>query len=198
MNGLLFYVEKYIDPNQFAVSGASCTHALIQIIDFILKHTDYSQIPKAVLSLMADWSKAFNKCNHNIFIKILMDMMVPEWLLRIIVSYLENRKMHIRFRGVTSKERVMPGGAPQGTLLGVIYYLIYINPVGFPAEITQNIEAAMEAMSQHNLPPRQQEEQQLQQMPVLEPELRPVLQGPVQQQPPQPKAPLLPNTMKST
>ena len=30
----------------------------------------------------------------------------------------------------------MPGGMPQGTLLGVILYILYINPVGFPAEVT--------------------------------------------------------------
>ena len=33
----------------------------------------------------------------------------------------------------------MPGGMPQGTLLGVILYILYINPVGFPAEVTIKI-----------------------------------------------------------
>ena len=33
----------------------------------------------------------------------------------------------------------MPGGMPQGTLLGVILYILYINPVGFPSEATINI-----------------------------------------------------------
>ena len=102
VNGLLYYIEKHIDPNQFAVSGSSCTHALIRIIDFILKNTD-DGLPRAVVNLLADWSKAFNKCNHNIFVKILITMNVPEWLLRLITSYLEFRKMVVRFRGVTSR-----------------------------------------------------------------------------------------------
>ena len=36
-------------------------------------------------------------------------------------------------------EEDMPGGMPQGTLLGVILYILYINPVGFPAEATIKI-----------------------------------------------------------
>ena len=63
-------------------------------------------------------------------------MKVPMWLIRLILSYLENRKMILRFRGCSSNPKDMPGGMPQGTLLGVILYILYINPVGFPSEIT--------------------------------------------------------------
>ena len=47
--------------------------------------------------------------------------------------------MILRFRGCSSDPEDMPGGMPQGTLLGVILYILYINPVGFPAEATINI-----------------------------------------------------------
>ena len=149
VNGLLYYVEKYIDPNQFAVSGSSCTHALIRIIDFILKNTDGGQLPKAVVNLLADWSKAFNKCNHNIFVKILIDMKIPEWLLRLITSYLEHRKMVVRFRGVTSNQKSIPGSAPQGTLLGGALYVLYINPIGFPSEFTEKLNLALNEIGDH-------------------------------------------------
>ena len=139
VKGLMHYIKKYIDPNQFAVPGASCSHALIKMIDFILSATDDSNQPTAVVNLLADWSKAFNKCNHNIIMRILISLKVPMWLLRLIMSYLENRKMILRFRGCSSDPEDMPGGMPQGTLLGVILYILYINPVGFPAEATINI-----------------------------------------------------------
>lgn len=140
VHGLLHYIHKFIDPNQFAVAGSSCTHALIRIIDFILKSTDSNNPPKAVINLLADWHKAFNKCNHNKVIKILVQMNIPEWILRLIISYLEQRFMHVKFRGFTSQKKAMNGGFPQGTLLGGILYICYINPVGFPAEITNNPE----------------------------------------------------------
>ena len=139
VHGLLHYVMKYVDPNQFAVPGASCSHALIKMVDFILKSVDNPNKPTAVVNLLADWSKAFNKCNHNIIMRILTAMKVPMWLLRMIMSYLESRKMILRFRGCSSDPEDLPGGMPQGTLLGVILYILYINPVGFPSEVTVNI-----------------------------------------------------------
>ena len=71
--------------------------------------------------------------------RILASMKVPMWLLRLLMSYLEHRKMILRFRGCSSDPKAMPGGMPQGTLLGVILYILYINPVGFPAEATIKI-----------------------------------------------------------
>ena len=139
VKGLLHYVKSYIDPHQFAVPGSSCSHALIKMIDFILSATDDPNKPTAVINLLADWSKAFNKCNHNIILRILSSMKLPAWLLRLIMSYLEHRKMILRFRGCSSDPKDMPGGMPQGTLLGVILYILYINPIGFPAEVTIKI-----------------------------------------------------------
>ena len=143
VKGLLFYIEKFIDKNQFAVKGASCYHALISIINFILKHTDKNEPPKAVVNLLADWSKAFNNVNHNIVMRILIFLGVPQWILRLILSYLKNRKMIVRFRGCESPEKDIPGSAPQGTLLGVVIYLLYINPIGFPGEATLDIHEAL-------------------------------------------------------
>ena len=109
------------------------------MIDFILHATDDPSQPTAVVNLLADWSKAFNKCNHNIIMRILVAMKVPTWLLRLLMSYLEKRKMILRFRGCVSDPKDIPGGMPQGTLLGVILYILYINPVGFPSKITISI-----------------------------------------------------------
>ena len=93
INGLLHYISKYYDPGQYAVPGASYAHALISVINFILKQTDNPNKPKAVINLLADWSKAFNKVNHNIIMRILIALKVPQWLLRLILSYLQNRKI---------------------------------------------------------------------------------------------------------
>ena len=139
IKGLLHYVRNYIDPNQVAVAGSSCSHALVKMIDFILLATDDPSQPTAVVNMLADWFKAFNKCNHNIIVRILIAMKVPTWLLRLMMSYLENRKMILRFRGCVSHPEDIPGGMPQGTLLGVILYILYINPIGFPSECTLKI-----------------------------------------------------------
>ena len=155
VKGLLHYIVQYWDPNQFAVPGASCAHALIKLIDFILVNTDDCTKPTAVVNLLADWSKAFNKCNHNIIMRILVAMNVPMWLLRLILSYLEARRMIVRFRGCSSHPKELPGGMPQGTLLGVILYILYINPIGFPSEITLEISDTVHEYwkTLHTFPP---------------------------------------------
>ena len=139
VKGLLYYITKYYDPGQYSVPGASCSHALLSIIDFILSNTDNPNKPTAVINLLADWSKAFNKVNHNIIMRILIALKIPQWLLRLILSYLQNRKMILRFRNCSSSPKDLPGGCPQGTLIGVILYILYINPIGFPGEITLQI-----------------------------------------------------------
>ena len=143
VNGLLYYIKDYYDPSQYAVPGSSCSHALISIIDFIMKHTDNPKKPQAVVNLLADWSKAFNKVNHNIIMRILIALKVPQWLLRLILSYLQDRKMILRFRNCCSHPKCLQGGCPQGTLIGVILYILYINPIGYPGEITLQVSEAI-------------------------------------------------------
>ena len=143
VKGLLHCITKYYDPGQFALPGASCSHALISTINFILKNTDNPNKPTAVINLLADWSKAFNKVNHNIIMRILIALKVPQWLLRLILSYLQNRKMILRFRNCSSDPKDLPRGCPQGTLIGVILYILYINPIGYPGEITLQVNDIM-------------------------------------------------------
>ena len=58
-------------------------------------------------------------------------MNVPGWLLRIIIAFLSNRKMTVRYRGKLSTERNLPGGGPQGTLLSLLLFLVLVNDIGF-------------------------------------------------------------------
>ena len=64
---------------------------------------------------MVDFSKAFNRQNHNRLITKLSYLGVPGWLLRIVMSFLKDRKIQVRYKGKTSKIKSMPGGGPQGT-----------------------------------------------------------------------------------
>ena len=66
----------------------------------------------------------------------LSDWGVPGWLLRILISYLTGRSMILRFKGVESVRHWMPGGSPQGALLGVILYLVYVSDIGMDLPAT--------------------------------------------------------------
>ena len=85
---------------------------------------------KAVLVTLIDFSKAFNRVNHNIVLKMLSEMGVPGWLLRIVASFLTKRKLIVRYKGMKSTTKAMPGGGPQGSTLGCFVFLILINFAG--------------------------------------------------------------------
>ena len=84
-----------------------------------------------VVACMIDFSKAFNRQNHNLLIIILSDMDVPGWLLNLVVAFLENRSMILRYKGASSSSKPLPGGGPQGTILGLFLFLILMNGAGF-------------------------------------------------------------------
>ena len=128
---LLEYIEHLIDFRQFGgQKGNSITHYLIEFINFILSNQENKE-PTAVLACMIDFSKAFNRQNHNLLITKLSDMGVPAWLLKIVMAFLTDRTMVVRFKGATSTPKSLPGGGPQGTLLGLLLFIVLINDIGF-------------------------------------------------------------------
>ena len=103
---------------------------MIEFLNFILVNQDGPE-QKAVLACMVDYEKAFNRQNHNLLITKLSDMGVPAWLLKVVIAFLSERNMTVRFRGAASSPKNLPGGCPQGTILGLFLFLILINDTGF-------------------------------------------------------------------
>ena len=87
--------------------------------------------PHAVLAVMIYFSKAFNRQDHNILLTLLCNLGVPGWLLNIVASFLQNRELILSYQGCTAKSRKLPGGGPQGTVLGMFLFIVLINLVGF-------------------------------------------------------------------
>ena len=128
---LLKYIGDKIDIRQFGGSkGNSITHYIIELINFILSNQEQTS-PTAILAVMVDFSKAFNRQDHGILITKLSDMGVPGWLLKLVIAFLTKRKMVVRYKGAVSSPRELPGGGPQGTLLGLLLFIVLINGAGF-------------------------------------------------------------------
>ena len=67
--------------------GCSVNHYLILMLDFIQKKLDTGHKKQtAVMACMVDFSKAFNRIDHNIITTILSDLNVPTCALRLIIS----------------------------------------------------------------------------------------------------------------
>ena len=135
MKRLLEHIGDKIDMRQFGgVKNTSTTHYLIEFLSFILFNLDNSEA-HAVLSTMIDFSKAFNRIDHNIIISKLADLNVPPWILKVLIGFLSKRTLQVKYRGKLSKIMEMPGGGPQGTIIGMFLFIILINPVNFGPSI---------------------------------------------------------------
>ena len=127
---LLEHISDKLDWGQYGGRKAtSISHYLIDFVNFILYNQDLA-VPHSVIAVMIDFSKAFNRINHNIILTILSDMGVPGWLLRIVAGFLSNRELILRYKGKYSSRKKLPGGGPQGTKLGLFLFLILINAAG--------------------------------------------------------------------
>ena len=80
---------------------------------------------------MYDFSKSFNRQEHNRLIILLSDLGTPGWLLKLVMAFMEDKRMILRYKGYTSDEEKLPGGGPQATNLGLYLFLILINAAGF-------------------------------------------------------------------
>ena len=135
------YLEPHIGLDQLGgLPGCSIVHYIIRMFDFVLRNLDdASKTPKAVIAATVDFSKAFNRMEHNTIITILSDLNIPTCALRIIISYLSNRSLCIRYHGAVSSDRDMPGGGPQGTLLIVLLFILQVNLAGAPCSVPRTL-----------------------------------------------------------
>ena len=65
-------------------------------------------------------------------------MNCPSWLLEIIFSYLCNRSLILTFLGASTEPQSLPGSSPQGTVLGVIIFLVKFNGACMRPKIPRN------------------------------------------------------------
>ena len=116
--------------NHLLSVSVTFSHYLIDLLNFILYNQDLKE-PYAVLAVLVDYKQAFNRVNHNLIIKVLSNMGVPGWLLKIVVGFLTDRELILRYKGCTSTPMSMHAGCPQGTKLGLLLFLLLINAAGY-------------------------------------------------------------------
>ena len=98
----------------------------MRLLHFVHSFLDLKQ-PHAVLLALVDLEKAFNRVSHQLVIEDLANMHVPGWLLLIIISYLTERSMYMRYKGESSSRKLLPGSSPQGAFLGILLFIIIFN-----------------------------------------------------------------------
>ena len=105
----------------------STEHLIVKLMDKILRLLDNNTNKSAVIASMLDWSSAFDRQDPTLAIEKFLKMGVRPALIPVLVSYLSNREMQVRYNGAYSSTYRLPGGGPQGTLVGLIEYFVQSN-----------------------------------------------------------------------
>ena len=124
---LVRYFDAYdmFSPHQFGFRAKFSTeHAVLDIHEKILNNLDKRLNTCAIF---LDLAKAFDSVSHNILLRKLARYGIRGNIFRFFQSYLSGRSQFVRINDVNSSLMNIEFGVPQGSILGPLLFLIFIN-----------------------------------------------------------------------
>lgn len=126
---LTSYLEKnnLLSKNQYGFRpGLSTENALYNATQFL-----YDSLDKGLktIAVFIDLAKAFDTIQHDILLKIIPNFEINNKSLLWFKSYLSNRQQMVKLNDVISNSGYIEYGVPQGSVLGLILFILYINTV---------------------------------------------------------------------
>ena len=120
-----FHTNGLLAEQQYGFrKNHSTEYAAIKLVDHVSKEMESGKIPCA---LYIDLSKGFDTLSFDSLIGKLCHYGVADVELRLLISYLTNRKQYVVYNNHKSDVTEIKAGVPQGSILGPLFFSILIN-----------------------------------------------------------------------
>lgn len=130
-NRLIEFLEKndILNSKQYGFrKNCRTEHAILDLTKKIIYDIDSD---RKSLAVFLDLAKAFDTVSHDILLTRLENVGIRGHTLKILKNYLSERKQCVKIEENKSDPLQITTGVPQGTVLGPILFLIYINNIAY-------------------------------------------------------------------